>query len=75
MCVGEKIKNERTCKPLPGQPRLAKVQRKWSNLWGKWQDVSMGARVAMDKEMRYLVLSKKHRPAFDQSQISDWPDH
>ena len=75
MCVDEEIKNERTCQSFPGQPRLGKVQRKWGNLWGKWQGVAMGARVAIDKEMRYLILSGKHRAGFDQSQISDWPDH
>ena len=75
MCVDEEIKNERTCQSLPGQPRLAKVQRKWGNLWGKWQGVAMGVGVSIDKEMRYLILSGKHRAGFDQSQISDWPDH
>ena len=49
MCGEREIKNEITCWSPPGQPRLGKVQRKWGNLWGKWQGVAMGARVAMDK--------------------------
>ena len=43
------LENEGTCRSLPGQPRIAKVQRKWGNLWSKWQGVAMGTGVAMDK--------------------------
>ena len=62
MSADRDMKNERTCRSLPGQPRIAKVQRKWGNLWGKWQGVAMGAGVAMDKEMGpmfHAVLPEK----------------